>query len=304
MVLALTTLDGSRRTQEKAALDTECGVAWIDFPDLPFPFAGAWGHVVFGATRTKHVANATGHAIQPVFSPSSAGCNSSGQPVPHGKAKTWPLPPVPILWPRPKEKLLPARPLQGQHAASTQAAEPAAEHAGTCSLAASPSVLHATRLTLQAPTQPSPAGETAQLHPDAPGCGGSSCRPVPGCANLRLVEQYYKYVLLRDLVTQPRSRKGKRCPGASPPQPRCLRSAARSARVSPSPGSQGGHWAAEQGGGWQSSGWIVQASAGDISATSTERGQCQPHESHFCPLQPPFFFPHCHPHFPSQAQQP
>lgn len=178
----------------------------------------------------------------------------------------------------------------GQHAASTQAAEPAAEHAGTCSLAASPSVLHATRLTLQAPTQPSPAGEAAQLHPDAPGCGGGSCHPVPGCANLRLVEQYYKYVLLRDLVTQPRSRKGMRCHGASPPQPRCLHSTARSARVSPSPGSRGGHWAAEQGGGGQSSGWIVQASAGDISATSTERGQCQLHESHFCPLQPPFFF--------------
>lgn len=89
-----------RRTQEKAAPDMERGVAQIDsgqFPDLSFPFAGAWGHVVVAATGTKHRANAPRHVVQPVFSPSPTGRNSSGGPVSHSKAKTWHLALFPSL---------------------------------------------------------------------------------------------------------------------------------------------------------------------------------------------------------------
>lgn len=44
--------------------------------------------------------------------------------------------------------------------------------------------------------------------------GEAAASPVPGRANLGLVEQCYKYLPLRDPVMQPRSRKGKRCPPA------------------------------------------------------------------------------------------
>lgn len=44
--------------------------------------------------------------------------------------------------------------------------------------------------------------------------GAAAASPVPGRANRGLVEQSYKYLPLRDPVTQPRSCKGKRCPPA------------------------------------------------------------------------------------------
>lgn len=104
--------------------------------------------------------------------------------------------------------------------------------------------------------------------------GAAAASPVPGRANLGLVEQRYKYLPLRDPVTQPRSRKGSAAllQGS---EPRCLRGSALPPGVPPCPGSRPGHWGAEPRGGWHSGGWIMRASTGDISATSTESGKCQ-----------------------------
>lgn len=151
------------------------------------------------------------------------------------------------------------------------------------------------------PPTPSPPGKRLSciqrlLGWEGWGGGKAAGSPVPGRANLGLVGQHYKYLLLRDSVTQPRSRKGKRCPRASPLPPGWLRGTAGSPGVPPSPGSRPGHWGAERRSGWQSGGRIVRASAGSISATSTEKGQCQSHESPIWSRPRPFFPPHCYLH--------
>lgn len=98
--------------------------------------------------------------------------------------------------------------------AALQAALQAAEHAGACSLAASPSMFHAARSALRVPPTPAPPGKRLSCIQRLLDGGEAAASPVPGRANLGLVEQGYKYLPLRDPVMQPRSRKGKRCPPA------------------------------------------------------------------------------------------
>lgn len=199
---------------------------------------------MFRATGTKHVASNPGHVVQPVFSPSPTGCNSSAQPASHGKAKPWPLPLAPILaqrrppspeppWLRPKQKLYLRAPCEAAAARRQQSRQRSTpgpvvwQQAPACCM----QPVEPCRLP---PTQTPPGKRLSCIQRLLGWWGGgggaaAAASPVPGRANLGLVEQHYKYLLLRDSVTQPRSRKGKRCPHASP---RCLRSAARSLRRS------------------------------------------------------------------------
>lgn len=109
--------------------------------------------------------------------------------------------------------------------------------------------------------------------------GAAAASPVPGRANLGLVEQCYKYLPLQDPVTQPSY--GEALPSCrSPSLGAC---AAQPPGVPPCPASWPGHWAAGPRGGWHSSVRIVWARTGGISATSTEWQMPAPQIPHLLP---------------------
>lgn len=133
------------------------------------------------------------------------------------------------------------------------------------------------------PPTPAPPGKRLSCIQRLLDGGAAAASPVPGRANLGLVEQCYKYLPLRDPVTQPRSRKGKRCP------PAALRASVPAKHSPESP-----HVLVHgQGTGVQSpevAGTAVGRSCGKAQATFLPPGQsgkCQLHASPICP-QPSF----------------
>lgn len=149
--------------------------------------------------------------------------------------------------------------------AALQAALQAAEHAGACSLAASPSMFHAARSALRVPPTPAPPGKRLSCIQRLLDGGEAAASPVPGRANLGLVEQGYKYLPLRDPVMQPRSRKGKRCPPAG------LRASVPAQRspVAPSPLMS---WFMARAPGCRAQRWLAQQWADHVGK----------HRRHFC----------------------
>lgn len=197
--------------------------------------------------------------------------------------------PCSFAWPGLKEKLLPAPSLQGLCSTSMQAAE----HARTCSVASSPSVLHATHLTLQAPTHLGPTGETAQPRPEDSGWGVAAASPAPGCANLRLTEQHCISFCQTRSCSRDRARGS-----AALVQVLCsLRACAAQPDLWIPPISRFTVRAL----GYRVEKWLtewcagVRAIIGDIFATSTEKGQCQLHEYLTC--SPDTLFPSVTPTF-------